>query len=92
MDYNSLNTLLNSLEINETDSKNTNNNNNLTQLERDINLKNNSIINLELANPQRQYIDNNKDNLKETMNSKLNDYNFIQTKKYDQNLEINFKK
>jgi len=90
MDYNTLNTLLNSLEINEKDSKE--DNPSLTQLERDINLKNNSIMNLELANPQRQSLNNNRESIKDTMNDKLNDYNFIQTKKYDQNLELNFKK
>ena len=90
MDYNSLNNLLNSLEINEKYYKEAKPN--LTQLEKDINLKNNSVMNLELANPQRQSMNNNRESIKDTMNDKLKDYNFIQTKKYDENLEINFKK
>ena len=90
MDYNSLNNLLNSLEVKETDVKV--HKPILTQLERDINLKSNSVINLELANPQRQSMNNNRESIKDTMNDKLKDYNFIQTKKYDENLEINFKK
>ena len=90
MDYNSLNTLLNSLEINEKDCKEYKPK--LTQLERDLNLKNNSVMNLELANPQRQSMNNNRESIKDTMNDKLKDYNFIKTKKYDQNLELNFKK
>ena len=90
MDYNSLNTLLNSLEVNETYVKV--HKPILTQLERDINLKSNSVMNLELANPQRQSMNNNRESTKDNMNEKLKDYNFIQTKKYDENLEINFKK
>ena len=90
MDYNSLNNLLNSLEVKETDVKV--HKPILTQLERDINLKSNSVMNLELANPQRQSMNNNRESTKDTMNDKLKDYNFIQTKKYDENLEINFKK
>ena len=89
MDYNSLNNLLNSLEVKETDDKHKPI---LTQLERDINLKSNSVMNLELANPQRQSMNNSRDSIKDTMNDKLKDYNFIQTKKYDENLELNFKK
>jgi hypothetical protein len=89
MDYNSLNNLLNSLEVKETDVEHKPI---LTQLERDINLKSNSVMNLELANPQRQSMNNSRDSIKDTMNDKLKDYNFIQTKKYDENLEINFKK
>ena len=90
MDYNSLNNLLNSLEVKETDDKV--HKPILTQLERDINLKSNSVMNLELANPQRQSMNNNRESSKDNMNEKLKDYNFIQTKKYDENLEINFKK
>ena len=90
MDYNSLNNLLNSLEVKETDVKEYKPN--LTQLERDINLKSNSVMNLELANPQRQSMNNNRESTKDTMNEKLKDYNFTQTKKYDENLDINFKK
>ena len=90
MDYNSLNNLLNSLEVKETDVKEYKPI--LTQLERDINLKSNSVMNLELANPQRQSMNNNRESSKDNMNEKLKDYNFIQTNKYDENLEINFKK
>ena len=90
MDYNSLNNLLNSLEVKETDVKV--HKPISTQLERDINLKSNSVMNLELANPQRQSMNNNRESTKDNMNEKLKDYNFIQTKKYDENLEINFKK
>ena len=90
MDYNSLNNLLNSLEVSEKDDKE--HKPILTQLERDINLKSNSVMNLELANPQRQSMNNSRESIKDTMNDKLKDYNFIQTKKYDENLEINFKK
>ena len=90
MDYNSLNNLLNSLEVKETDVKE--HKPISTQLERDINLKTNSVMNLELANPQRQSMNNNRESSKDNMNKKLKDYNFIQTKKYDENLEINFKK
>ena len=90
MDYNSLNNLLNSLEVKEIDVKV--HKPISTQLERDINLKSNSVMNLELANPQRQSMNNNRESIKDTMNDKLKDYNFIQTKKYDENLEINFKK
>ena len=90
MDYNSLNSLLKSLEIKETsvnEDKPI-----LTQLERDINLKANSVMNLELANPQRQSMNNNRILTKDNINEKLKDYNFIQTKKYNENLDINFKK
>ena len=90
MDYNSLNNLLNSLEVKETDVKE--HKPILTQLERDIKLNSNSVMNLELANPQRQSMNNNRESSKDNMNEKLKDYNFIQTKKYDENLEINFKK
>jgi hypothetical protein len=88
MDYNSLNNLLNSLEVKEVKEHKPI----LTQLERDINLKSNSVMNLELANPQRQSMNNNRESTKDTMNEKLKDYNFTQTKKYDENLDINFKK
>ena len=90
MDYNSLNNLLNSLEVKETDVKEYKPI--LTQLERDINLNSNSVMNLELTNPQRQSMNNNRESSKDNMNEKLKDYNFIQTKKYNENLEINFKK
>ena len=51
-------------------------------------------MNLEMANPQRQNINQlNDDNLKlDTMNDKITQYNFVQTKNYNQNLDVNFKK
>ena len=94
MDYNTLNTLLQSLEIKENESVIINKKNNTTSLERDINLNVNSVMNLEMANPQRQNINQlNDTNLKlEAMNDKITQYNFVQTKNYNQNLDINFKK
>jgi hypothetical protein len=94
MDYNTLNTLLQSLEIKENESVIINKKNNTTSLERDINLNVNSVMNLEMANPQRQNINQlNDTNLKlETMNDKITQYNFVQTKNYNQNLDVNFKK
>jgi len=93
MDYNSLNELLNTLEIKESESKTINekNNTNQTNLERDINLNANSHMNLELANPQRMNT-TNTESTKESMNDKINSYSFIQTKKYSEDLNINFKK
>ena len=93
MDYNSLNNLLSSLEVKESESKTINekNNTNQTQLERDINLNANSHMNLELANPQRMN-NNNTESTKESMNDKINSYSFIQTKKYNEDLNIKFKK
>ena len=94
MDYNTLNTLLKSLEITDKESIILSKKNNTTSLERDINLNVNSVMNLEMANPQRQNINQlNDTNLKlETMNDKITQYNFVQTKNYNQNLDINFKK
>ena len=98
MDYNSINNLLSSLEIKESESKivNEKNNTNHTQLERDLNLNANSHMNLELANPQRinnnNNTNNNTDLNKESMNEKINSYSFIQTKKYNEDLNITFKK
>ena len=92
MDYNSLNNLLQSLEVKDTatvtETKTT------TALERDINLNVNSVMNLEMANPQRQNLNQlNDSNLSlETMNEKITQYNFVQTKNYNQNLDVNFKK
>ena len=94
MDYNSLNNLLSSLEVKESESKTINekNNTNQTQLERDLNLNANSHMNLELANPQRMNTNNNIESNKESMNEKINNYSFIQTKKYNEDLNITFKK
>ena len=92
MDYNSLNNLLQSLEVKDTTSvtetKTT------TSLERDINLNVNSVMNLEMANPQRQNLNQLNDSKLslETMNEKITQYNFVQTKNYNQNLDVNFKK
>ena len=93
MDYSSLNNLLSSLEVKESESKTINekNNTNQTQLERDLNLNANSHMNLELANPQRMNTNNTESN-KESMNEKINNYSFIQTKKYNEDLTITFKK
>ena len=93
MDYSSLNNLLSSLEVKESESKTVNekNNTNQTQLERDLNLNANSHMNLELANPQRMNTNNIESN-KESMNEKINNYSFIQTKKYNEDLNISFKK
>ena len=93
MDYNDINSYLSSLEIdtNITDNKLFDKKKNLTVLERDINLNSNPNQNIEIANPQRQFmvkedINNN------TINNKINDYNFIQTKNYSPDLNVNFKK
>ena len=92
MDYTNLNNMLNSLEVDDQNSKNLNEKSktNLTQLERDINLNNKSIMNLELVNPQRQFM-NNKESDTDTMNSKINNYNFIPTKKFNEDMRVNFK-
>ena len=94
MDYNTLNTLLQSLEIKDTESIIINKKNNTTSLERDINLNVNSVMNLEMANPQRQNINQLNDDSSnlEIMNDKITQYNFVQTKNYNQNLDVNFKK
>ena len=93
MDYKNLNNMLNSLEVDDQNSKNLNEKSktNLTQLERDINLNNKSIMNLELVNPQRQFMNNNKESDTDTMNSKINNYNFIPTKKFNEDMRVNFK-
>ena len=87
MDYKNLNAFLNTLEIvdNKDNILNEKNNTNLTHLERDINLNNNPNINLEMANPQRQYLNMNKVSTKEDLNDKINNYNFIQKKIYKPN-------
>jgi hypothetical protein len=94
MDYNSLNELLNTLEIKESEAKilNEKNNTNQTHIEREINLNANSHMNLELANPQRMNTNNNTESNKDLMNEKINSYSFIQTKKYNEDLSIKFKK
>ena len=87
MDYKNFNAFLNTLEIvdNKDNILNEKNNINLTQLERDINLNNNPNINLEMANPQRQYLNINSVSTKEDLNDKINNYNFIQKKIYKPN-------
>jgi hypothetical protein len=94
MDYNTLNTLLKSLEITDNESIILSKKNNTTSLERDINLNVNSAMNLEMANPQRQNINQLNDDSSnlEIMNEKITQYNFVQTKNYNQNLDVNFKK
>ena len=74
MDYKEINNLLKSLEI--ADSKKLN----YSTLDRDINLNNQKQLNLDIHNPQRQYTDTHK--LENTMNDKINNYNFVQTKQY----------
>ena len=93
MDYYDINSYLSSLEIDENndDNKLVNKKKNLTVLERDITLNSNPNQNIEIANPQRQFmvkqdINNN------TINSKISDYSFIQTKNYSPDLNVNFKK
>jgi len=88
MDYKNLNAFLNTLEIvdNKDNILNEKNNTNLTQLERDINLNNKPNINLEMANPQRQYLNINSVSNKEDLNDKINNYNFIQKKIYKPNV------
>ena len=94
MDYNTLNTLLKSLEITDKESIILSKKNNTTSLERDINLNVNSAMNLEMANPQRQNINQLNDDSSnlEIMNDKITQYNFVQTKNYNQNLDVNFPK
>ena len=78
MDYNSINNLLSSLEIKESESKTINekNNTNQTQLERDLNLNANSHMNLELANPQRQQNLDTEYQKFDQSNNMINNYNF----------------
>ena len=93
MDYKDINSYLSSLEIdtNNNDNKLVDKKKNLTVLERDINLNSNPNQNIEIANPQRQFIVKEEIN-NNTMNNKISDYSFIQTKNYSPNLNINFKK
>ena len=93
MDYNDINSYLSSLEIdtNNNDNKLADKKKNLTGLERDISLNSNPNQNIEIANPQRQFIVKEETNTT-TMNNKISDYSFIQTKNYSPNLNINFKK
>lgn len=87
MNYKNLNAFLNTLELVDNKEKSLNeiNNTNLTQLERDINLNNNPNINLEIANPQRQYLNINNVSNKEDVNNKISNYNFIKKKIYKPN-------
>ena len=93
MDYNKINDYLSSLEIdkNDNNTKLVSKKNNLTMLEREINLNANAIQNIEIANPQRQFIVN-KDKDNNNINNKINNYSFIQTKNYNPDLNVNFKK
>ena len=95
MDYNTLNNLLKSLEIKDKTSLENNNlessnKNNINILERELNLKTNYKSNMELENPQRQNINTDVQKTN-SINDTISQYNFVQTKKYDQNIEINFK-
>ena len=93
MDYYDINSYLSSLEIDENndDNKLVNKKKNLTVLERDITLNSNSNQNIEIANPQRQFMVKQDIN-SNIMNNKIRDYSFIQTKNYSPDLNVNFKK
>ena len=93
MDYKDINSYLSSLEIDENndDNKHVNKKKNLTMLEREITLNSNPIQNIEIANPQRQFIVKEESDTN-IMNTKISNYNFIQTKNYKQDLNVNFKK
>ena len=43
-------------------------------------------------NVMNNSMNNNRESTKDNMNEKLKDYNFIQTKKFNENIDINFKK
>ena len=80
MDYTKINQYLSSLEIS---SKPIDKSENTSQLSRDLCLNNNNNINREIANPQRFEIQSTSQSLdKESMNSKITNYNFIQKKDY----------
>lgn len=91
MDYNKINNYLSSLEIDNNDNKIINKKNNLTMLDREINLNANAIQNIEIANPQRYFMVN-EDKNNNNINNRISDYSFIQTKNYNQDLNVNFKK
>ena len=56
-----------------------------------LNLNSNPIQNIEIANPQRQFMVKEESN-NNIINTKISNYNFIQTKNYKQDLNVNFKK
>jgi len=88
-DKTELNKYLSSLELDTSQELlNTKKTTNLTQLERDISLNNNSSMNLEIANPQRLNLSHSKDSEKDSINDKINNYNFIQKKIFKENLNI----
>jgi len=88
-DKTELNKYLSSLELDTSQELlNTKKTTNLTQLERDISLNNNSSMNLEIANPQRLNLTHSKDSEKDSINDKINNYNFIQKKIFKENLNI----
>ena len=88
-DKTELNKYLSSLELDTSQELlNTKKTTNLTQLERDISLNNNPSMNLEIANPQRLNLTHSKDSEKESINDKINNYNFIQKKIFKENLNI----
>ena len=82
MDYSELNKMLSNLEINsdQNELKEISQKNH-TNLSRDLLLKNNfRKINFNLVNPQRDFVHINKK--EEDLNSKIQNYNFIQKKKF----------
>jgi len=81
MDYKILNAMLNNLELND-NTKVTSNKPSFTPLEREISLKHDRTINLEINNPQRQFTNHNENSNDLIMNDKINNYNFIQKKQY----------
>lgn len=88
-DKTELNKYLSSLELDTSQEiLNTKKTTNLTQLERDISLNNNPSMNLEIANPQRLNLTHSKDLEKDSINDKINNYNFIQKKIFKENLNI----
>ena len=88
-DKTELNKYLSSLELDTSQELlNTKKTTNLTQLERDISLNNNPSMNLEIANPQRLNLTHSKDLEKDSINGKINNYNFIQKKIFKENLNI----
>ena len=88
-DKTELNKYLSSLELDTSQELlNTKKTTNLTQLERDISLNNNPSMNLEIANPQRLNLTHSKDSEKDSINDKINNYNFIQKKIFKENLNI----
>ena len=92
---NNLNEYLKTLELKDSVNNNNNNNNNIvhntsniSNFSRDL-LLNNSNINVNVANPQRFFMEN-RNTTNNSVNEKINDYNFIQKKNFKPNLDLNF--